>query len=460
MNPRSETHHPTDPSAWTRRAFLARTGGAAGVVAGAVTTGAFAACSSGDGSEAEDDPGALDPDDRASIRRQFALSPDYSHFDAWVVAAHPRMVTEAIDRFRDELDTEPWATREEAAVRDSSVRRALAELVGGEPEEVAMTTGGAQGLGLVTGGLRLGGDDEVLTTEHDGYLTREAVRLAAFRTGAAAREVRLYEQVAEASTDEIVFRLLGGITDATRLVALTWVSPDSGLKLPVADIADALTEVNRDRDETDRVLLCVDGGYALGVEDVDVRRLGCDFLVASFDHWMFGPRGTGLCWGRESAWQRLDPILPSFAPEATEAWIAGEEPPDESRGLSGLLATPPGNDDLEHRWAMPAAVRLQDEIGAERIAGWTLDQAGALRDGLAGIDGVTLITPAEGDLSSALVCFRPEREDPHQMLLLLRRRWVLASLAPLDPRVLRLGPSLITDPDDVDTALSALRDLA
>lgn len=456
MNPRSENHHPLHPLAWTRRAFLARTGGAAGAVA----TGALAACSSGEDTDAEDDPDVLDPDDRASIRGQFALSPDYSHFDAWVVAANPRMVTEAIDRFRDELDTEPWRTREEAAVRDSSVRRALAELVGGEATEVAMTTGGAQGLGLVFGGVRLGRGDEVLTTEHDGYLVREAVRLAALRTGAAAREVRLYEREAEASTDEIVFRLIGGVSDDTRLVALTWVSPDTGLKLPVAEIADALADVNRDRDEEDQVLLCVDAGYALGVEEVDVRRLGCDFLVADFDHWMFGPRGTGLCWGREAAWKRLVPVLPSLAPEATEAWVAGEEPPDERRGLSGLLATPPGNHDLEHRWAMPAAVRLQDEIGPERIAAWTLNQAEALREGLDGVDGITLITPTDEDLSSALVCFRPEREDPHQMVVLLRRRWIQASLAPFTPRVLRLGPSLITNPDDVDTALSAIRDLA
>lgn len=448
-------------SDWTRRAFLTRSSTTAGVLAagaGAIAAGA-AACSSGSGSPDGDseDLDDLDLDDWDSVRAQFSLSPDHRHFDAWLVGANPRPVADAITRYRDELDREPWKAMDEYAARDATARRVLAGFVGGEPSDVALTDGTVQGLGLVYSGIRLAPDHEILTTVHEDYVTQEAVRLAARRSWSTVRQARLFDRATDASADEIVVRLLGEVGPNTRVVALTWVLPNTGLKLPIPEIAEALAGVNRDRAEEDHVLLCVDGGYVLGVEEVDASQLGCDFLAAGLDHWMFGPRGTGVCWGRSSAWQRLEPIFPSSAPTATEAWIAGDDPPEP---LSGVLATPAGNHNVEHRWAMPSAVHFQEAIGRAEAASWTLDQAADLKEGLSSVDGITLLTPADQELSSALVCFRPERQDPHELIARMRRRYVMASLAPSNPQIVRLGPSLATGPDDVEEAVATVGDLA
>ena len=80
------------------------------------------------------------------------------------------------------------------------------------------------------------------------------------------------------------------------VLALTWVHSDTGLKLPVRQIADALVPINAVRPLAARALLCVDGAHGLGVEDATVADLGCDFLVAGTHKWLFGPRGTGLVW--------------------------------------------------------------------------------------------------------------------------------------------------------------------
>jgi selenocysteine lyase/cysteine desulfurase len=54
----------------------------------------------------------------------------------------------------------------------------------------------------------------------------------------------------------------------------------------------------------DRVFLCVDGVHGFGVEAATPAALGCDSLVAGCHKWLFGPRGTGLIWGRSDAWVR------------------------------------------------------------------------------------------------------------------------------------------------------------
>ena len=194
------------------------------------------------------------------------------------------------------------------------------------------------GLGLLYTGLRLRPGDEVLTTEHDFYATHEALRLRQVRDGVTVRRVRLYDDPESADATQMVQRLAAAVTPATRVVAVTWVHSSSGVKLPIAAMAAELARANAGRAEADRLLFCVDGVHGFGVEDTTPADLGCDFLVSGCHKWLFGPRGTGLIWGRAEAWSRITPVVPSFSFDSIGAWIQGVEP----AGPPGPAATPGG----------------------------------------------------------------------------------------------------------------------
>src|SRR5919198_495913 len=66
-----------------------------------------------------------------------------------------------------------------------------------------------------------------------------------------------------------------------------------------------------------RVLVCVDGVHGLGVEDGPIAALGADFFVAGCHKWLFGPRGTGLVWGRSQAWSAYSATIPSFTADGS-----------------------------------------------------------------------------------------------------------------------------------------------
>jgi isopenicillin-N epimerase len=51
------------------------------------------------------------------------------------------------------------------------------------------------------------------------------------------------------------------------------------------------------------VLVCLDGVHALGVEPQAAPDLGCDFLVAGYHKWLFGPPRHRAGLGRDAAWQ-------------------------------------------------------------------------------------------------------------------------------------------------------------
>src|SRR5262249_32974961 len=137
------------------------------------------------------------------------------------------------------------------------------------------------------------------------------------------------------SVDEIVGNVLKAITPRTRLLALTWVHSCTGVKMPVRAVADALKGVNSGRDPKDRVVLSIDGVHGFGIENTALSGLGCDFFSAGTHKWIFGPRGTGILWGRGELWNEVVPMIPAFA---------------RAGGPSGAaLCTPGGFHSFEYR---------------------------------------------------------------------------------------------------------------
>jgi selenocysteine lyase/cysteine desulfurase len=297
------------------------------------------------------------------------------------------------------------------------------------------------GLGLLYSGLILRPDLEILTTQHDFYATHEALRYAAGRSGARMRQIALYQRIETVTEDEIVGAVAQGLTDRTRVLAVTWVHSSTGLKLPIRRIADVVAEVNAGRDPTDKVLLCVDGVHGFGVEDVRVADLGCDFFVAGCHKWLLGPRGTGLVWGRgDQAWAAVRPTIPTFG---------------DGRS-SGSLNTPGGFHSFEHRWALAEAFNLHAQIGRPRIASRVHELNLRLKTGLAGSPNIKLVTPMADDLSAGLVCFQVAGQAPQQVVDRLHARKIIATVTPYAVAYPRLAAGLLNNEDQVDALLAAL----
>src|SRR5262245_4775608 len=220
------------------------------------------------------------------VRAQFALSPDWIHMAGFLLASHPRRVRDAIERYRLALDNNPALALEQPS---PNVLKPAAAYLGVRPEEIALTDSTTMGLAVLYHGLPLRAGDEVLTTEHDHYATHESLRLATERSGATLRKVALYEKPAAATVESMAHAIRQAIAPNTRVVAITWVHSSTGVKAPVRAIADVIAGANAGRAPLDRIMLCVDGVHGLGVENVTMADLACDFFVAGTHKWMFGP---------------------------------------------------------------------------------------------------------------------------------------------------------------------------
>lgn len=422
-----------------RRSFLLRSG--AGVAA---TITAGAAWKSAD--ESTVFPAAHgSSSDWESVRGEFNLTREYIHLAGLLLASHPTPVRNAIERHRRGLDENPVDyLHENERKLEAAVRQAAAAYMGVQPEEIALTDSTTMGLGTLYNGLILRPGQEIVTSTHDHYATHESLALKSQKSGVPVRKFPLYQRPATASEDEIVGNLVRAVTPRTRVVAVTWVHSSTGVKLPIRAMANALAELNASRAETDRALLCVDGVHGFGVENASMGELGCDFFVAGTHKWMFGPRGTGVIWGKPSAWKAAAPIIPSF-----------------SRGVGwGGTMSPGGFHSFEHRWALGEAFQFHLGTGKARIAERIHALNRQCKEGLAAMPHVTVYTPMSDSLSTGLVCFDVRGRRPRQVVDALRQRRIIASTTPYATSYARLTPGLLNFPEEIETALRAIRALA
>jgi selenocysteine lyase/cysteine desulfurase len=456
-----------------RRGFLSKVVATTGTALGAAacsTTGVPVAANAGPNangtappasSPSGSSPPPLPPSDLATweaVRGEFLLSREYIHLALMLLASHPRPVREAIDRHRRALDENPVAYGMANLGRlEDAVRVAAASYFGGRAQDVALTGSTTAGLALLYEGLPLRTGQEIVTTTHDHYSTHESLRLRARYTGAAVRKVTLYAAPSTTSADEIVANTVKAVGPRTRALAVTWVHSSTGVKLPIRRMADALAELNQHRDPADRVLLCVDGVHAFGVEDATLDQLGCDFFVAGCHKWLFGPRGTGVVYGRPEAWKGHAGLIPTFDWDAYKAWMRGE-PPDALP--AGPRTTPGGFHAFEHRWALAEAFGFHQRLGKARVAARIHELATRCKDGLAGIPKVRLHTPRTPALSAGIVCFEVGALAADEVVNRLRDKKIIASETPYAVSYARLTPGLLNTPDEVDRAVAAVASLA
>jgi selenocysteine lyase/cysteine desulfurase len=430
-----------------RRGFLVRTGLALGAT---VLAGGFprAAAQSSPLNQFEN---------WDAVRTQFPLSRHLIHLAGFFLASHPTPVRHAIERHRAGLDADPigyWFEQEER--QEANVLRAASDYLGADPTDIALTDSTTMGLGLLYGGLQLREGQEILTTTHDHYSTETSLRLRAERTGAKVRQIPLYHSLKTVSRGELVDALRQGITVATRIVAVTWVHSSTGIKLPIHEMARAIEAINRERREQDRVIFCVDGVHALGVEDFLLSELGCDFLIAGTHKWMFGPRGTGLVWGHPRAWPVAQATIPTFNTQAYDIWMKVAPPKDLP---PSVYMTPGGFHSFEHRWALDEAFTFHQTIGKSRVTHRIYELSQQLKRGLAAMPHVTLHTPLSQELSGGIVCFEVAGMTARNVVERLRQRGIVGSVTPYATQYARLAPGLFNSTSEMDKTLAEIRNL-
>lgn len=165
----------------------------------------------------------------------------------------------------------------------------LGELLAVPYDRLILTTSTTEGCNLVVTGLRLGADDEVVTTDAEHPGLESPVRAS----GARVRVARVLGR----SDEEVIAAVLAEVTPRTRLIALSHVLWLNGQVLPVDEIGRAAG-----------VPLLVDGAQSAGA--IPVRAAAADFYTVSGQKWLCGPELTGALYVADP--ERLRPPMAGY----------------------------------------------------------------------------------------------------------------------------------------------------
>ena len=374
------------------------------------------------------------------------------------LASHPRPVRESIEKLRKSFDENPYEYWENNWIQSEKlVCNAAANYIKADPSEIVLTDSTTVGLAVLYSGLKLKPGDEILTTTHDHYSTEKSLEFASAKTGATIKRIPLYTDPSTVTADELTETLIKAITPATRIIAVTWVHSVTGMKLPIRKMADAIKIVNEKRNDTNRIYFCVDGVHGFGVENITMEDLGCDFFVAGTHKWIFGPRGTGILWGKKELWNMVAPIVPPFRELPYGMWMGVV--PEAELSFSDRCS-PGGFLAYEHRWSLHEAFNFHLKIGKARVEERTHQLSTMLKNGMKEIKKIKILTPMDPSLSSGINCFEVEGMKAEEVIKKLLEKKIIGSTTPYKEVHARLTPCVINTEEEVTTCLKALQEIA
>ncbi|HZU19968.1 MAG TPA: aminotransferase class V-fold PLP-dependent enzyme [Gaiellaceae bacterium] len=312
-----------------------------------------------------------------------------------------------------------WVERSEAA------RAAFAALVGGEPDNVAVTTSLSAGVSALASALDFSERPKVVISDYE-FPTIGQIWHAQQLRGA---EVHVVEpEAVEEAVDE-----------RTAIVSVTGVCYRNGARLPVEEIARVAHE---------RGALCLLDAYqAAGSYPLDVRELGVDALASGVLKYLLGSAGLAFLWTRPGLANELTPTETGWFADRDIFEMAHTRyapAPNARRFQSG---TPP----VPSIYAGIAGIELMREIGVAE----TRRHVNALNERLiAGVDelGGRVVTPREEERRGALVCIRSA--DAPALVAVLGADGIVTSERDSN---LRVSAHAYNTEEDIDAVLAALR---
>ena len=319
------------------------------------------------------------------------------------------------------------------------IREKVARLVGGKPEEIAVTTGTSAGLAAVAAGIDWKPGDEVLVgrgefpAHFSTWLRYEAA--GKLRVRVVAPQGRFI------SADDYIARL----GPRTRVVSASLVRFDNGARLDAARLARACEKFG--------TALVLDLAQCAGAMRLNLRELGASMATSSGYKWLLGPYGSGFFWIAGEWTERL--------PLGAVNFMALEGAREFHAMPAGDLRPMPG----ARRWdsAEPAsftnlagfdsALDFVLQIGVDAIERYNDALIAQIVEALPRTN-CSLASPAERKRRGPYVCVAAR--DPQETQLLYEKLRAAQVSVSLRENALRVSPHIYNTPADISRFLQIL----
>lgn len=289
----------------------------------------------------------------------------------------PPVVLEAITEFLERAGGNTGRSGHHRSIASSRAvslaRERLAELLGVEsPDELIFTKNGTEGLNLAIYGLAEG-VAQIVTTSLEHNSVMRPLRDLEQRGRCTVEVVHTDGNTGEIDLDDWKARLRSA---SPALAVATHASNVTGRLLPVEALAAAANEAG--------VPLIVDASQSAGHVPLSLPALGAAAVAMPGHKGLLGPSGTGLLYLAPGV--EVEPLMRGGTGSQSELEYQPDFLPDryESGTLNAMGIV-----------GLGAAAEHLREVGVQRVQERLTELGRRFRDGVAGVESVTLHGPAD-----------------------------------------------------------------
>ena len=327
---------------------------------------------------------------------------------------------------------------------DLEAREAVAGLIGASADEVLLTSSTTDGINTVMTGLPWEEGDEIVTCnlEHSSILlpSYQLQRLCGVKVNV------LTVDPGEAH-ESILSKVEDAITDRTRMVFFSHIEYSTGLRIPV----EGIRKLTAGRG----IWMLIDGAQGAGHVSVDVGEIDCDFYAMPGQKWLLGPDGTGALYIRGSMIPVIEPVRVSGKWVTSYDHCGGVDP--DTDNIDKFMV---GTSSAPLRAGFVEGIRFVSEVGIEAVEERATGLGVMLRERLAAMAHVEVLSPMSGPGQSGLTTFKVAGRDPEQTA---RQLWDTHRIVIRDvkyPSCLRASLDFFNTEEEVEMLANAVANLA
>ena len=384
--------------------------------------------------------------DIGKLREQIPTTQRMTYLNTGWAGPSPVSVVEAISR---RLEYESYNGPTSVEVLDSGeaidleAREAVAGLIGATADEVLLTLSTTDGINTVMTGLPWNEGDEIITCnlEHSSILL-PSYQLQRLR----GVKVKVLTLAPGEGHESILSKVEDAITDRTRMVFFSHIEYSTGLRMPV----EGIRKLTAGRG----IWMLIDGAQGVGHVSVDVGEIDCDFYAMPGQKWLLGPDGTGALYIRRSMIPLVEPVRVSGKWVTSYDHDGGVEP--DTDNIDKFMV---GTSSAPLRAGLAEGIRFVREVGIAAIEQRAAGLGAMLRERLAVMSHVDVLSPMDGPGQSGLTTFTVAGWDPEQTA---RQLWDTHRIVIRDvkfPSCLRASLDFFNTEEEVEMLADAVANL-
>ncbi len=372
------------------------------------------------------------------IREAFPILKEVVYLN---VGTYGLMPEPALAQFQDiqaEFERSGVASKGTFGRQAEETHKRIAAMIGADPEEIAFTRNATDGVNLVLAGIDWRPGEEIITTNEEHEAVKYPLIYLQSKKGLQIKRVGISSQA-----DEMLERLEEACTERTRLVVMSYVTCETGTRLPVQAVSQWAAQRS--------ILFLVDGAQASGAFPINVRDIGCDFYTSNGHKWLSGPKGTGFFYGRRDKLTTL---------YLAHVGAGSLEHVDIEAGVAEPFLTGQRFEFGTRAWSLYAGLGASldwfESLGWENVYGHIVALSNYLKQCIQERYYLKLTTPRNFKESSGLTSFIVEGQKAGEVSQALREKWNIHVRVIPHYNAIRISTAHFNNKQDIDRLMEAL----